>query len=244
MKTFHCCLVTGGLFLMAHLILLAPPMAAEDKTPPRDYKDLDLKMLGVEPVPAKKDPKTGFIVAGKNSTSVIKGLTELNGRPISDLEKDMRPGAETPDGVGSTKGFLGAEEKLLEVLAADNKFVVEESGLTHQHLAHHLHVLTAIGVWQYKEKKSGQEFVYHGKRFKVEVWFAKGHQKSPFRDGTQTNTDVHLHNLDNGVNLSYSALVPHLIEKYGFYEGEGTPYRVPPRAILKVLDFLKPASKN
>jgi hypothetical protein len=31
-----------------------------------------------------------------------------------------------------------------------------------------------------------------------------------------------------------------MIERYGFYEGKGTRYRVEPRAVLEVLDFLKP----
>ena len=38
-------------------------------------------------------------------------------------------------------------------------------------------------------------------------------------------------------------LVPLMIERYGFYEGTGTPYRVDPQQILKVLDFLKSNSK-
>ena len=34
-----------------------------------------------------------------------------------------------------------------------------------------------------------------------------------------------------------------MIERYGFYEGTGTPYRVAPRDIMAVLDFLKPKDK-
>jgi hypothetical protein len=32
-----------------------------------------------------------------------------------------------------------------------------------------------------------------------------------------------------------------MVERYGFYEGKGTSYRVDPRAVLEVFDFLKPA---
>jgi hypothetical protein len=31
-----------------------------------------------------------------------------------------------------------------------------------------------------------------------------------------------------------------MIERYGFYEGKGTPYRVEPGKVLEVLDFIKP----
>jgi hypothetical protein len=34
-----------------------------------------------------------------------------------------------------------------------------------------------------------------------------------------------------------------MIRRYGFYEGKGTPYRVDPRKVLEVLDFLSPPKK-
>jgi hypothetical protein len=34
-----------------------------------------------------------------------------------------------------------------------------------------------------------------------------------------------------------------MVERYGFYEGKGTRFRVDPRAIVEVLDFLAPAKK-
>jgi hypothetical protein len=80
--------------------------------PPKDFTDTPLKELGVQLVEPKKDPKTGFVVAGKNATPLIQGLMEIDGRPIADLEKDMRPGAL------SRAGFLGKDESLLVVLAA------------------------------------------------------------------------------------------------------------------------------
>jgi hypothetical protein len=37
----------------------------------------------------------------------------------------------------------------------------------------------------------------------------------------------------------FSLLVPEMVERYGFYEGKGTLYRVDLRAAVDVLDFLK-----
>jgi hypothetical protein len=34
-----------------------------------------------------------------------------------------------------------------------------------------------------------------------------------------------------------------MVERYGFYEGKGTPYRVEPKQIVEVLDFLKKPTK-
>jgi hypothetical protein len=45
-------------------------------------------------------------------------------------------------------------------------------------------------------------------------------------------------NLETDKKLQFSLLVPHMIERYGFYEGQGTRYRVEPAQILAVLDFL------
>jgi len=214
---------------------------AEEPPPPPASLDLaavlDLGDFYVKPIGAEKDPKTGFVVGGKNDSALVKGLKEINGRTIADLEKDMRPGAKTE--VGAEKGFLGPEEKLVDVLVADNQLVVEELGLTHQRLAKHLHAMGAIGFWQEKHKRGGTEFIYQGRRFKVVVVMWKGYQLSPFMDGTRTAADATVQNLDNGKKLGYSLLVPHMIERYGFYEGKGTPYRVDPRQVIEVLDFLK-----
>jgi hypothetical protein len=165
---------------------------------------------------------------------LIERLTELNGRKIAELEADMRPGAS------STAGFLGADEKLVEVLAADNRRVVEELGLTHQELARHLHALATIGWRQWKHEESNQPFLYHARRFKISVASTRGSQPSPFGDGTESGSDATIENLDNGRKLKFGLLVPYMIERYGFYEGHGTSYRVDPQKIVEVLDFLKP----
>lgn len=199
------------------------------KASPRD--------LDVEFVKPAKDDKTGFLVGGKNETALIRKLTELNGRKIADLEKDMRPGAKSE--VGSRLGFLGNDEKLLDILAEDNDFVVGKLGLTHQELARRLHLVGAIAAKHAKAgDKEGFTFQYHGRRYNVKLTAFRGIAHSPFYDGTKTNTEVALTNLTKNTKLNFSRLVPHMIERYGFYEGHGTPYRVDPRAIVAVFDFL------
>src|SRR6266545_5357078 len=181
----------------------------------KNYKNLDLADfldLGkyyVKPAPAKKDPKTGFIVGGKNETALLRGLKEINGRTIAELEKDMRPGAKSE--AGSNVGFLGPEEKLLDVLVADNQYVVDELGFTHHELAKHLHAMGTIGLWKQTEEV---EFVYHGRRFKVKAGPTSGTQPSPFLDGTNSSTTATIHNLDNGKKLRFALLVPYMIRLY------------------------------
>jgi hypothetical protein len=123
----------------------SPP--GEDCEPLKDFTTIKLEDYGFKPVEPKEDSKTGFIVGGKNATELIKKLTEINGKSIDELETAMRPGA------ASMEGVLGKQEKLLEVMAADNKFVVDELGLTHQELARHLHAKAAVWDWQFKKKE-------------------------------------------------------------------------------------------
>jgi hypothetical protein len=215
--------------------LLLPLLAVAGEP---DFTKTSPKELNIEFVKPAKDDKTGFVVGGKNDTALIRTLTEINGRKIAALEKDMRPGAKSE--VGSRLGFLGKEEKLLDILAEDNEFVLGKLGLTHQGLAKHLHIVGAIAEKNAKPgDKAGFNFKYHDRRYNVQFNAFRGIQHSPFYDETKTNTVAVLTNLDTAAKLEYSRLVPHMIERYGFYEGHGTPYRVEPRAILAVFDFLK-----
>jgi hypothetical protein len=218
---------------LAVLVALSPP--APGQGPVADYTRTDPERLGVAPVPPKKDPKTGFVVGGKNATALIAKLAEVAGRPVADLEDDMRPGRL------STAGFLGKDERLLDVLAADNRYVVEDLGLTHQQLARHLRLLGAVAAKEAVD--APKEIAYHGRRFRLRAVTFKGFVKSPFEDGTRTNCEATVENLGNGRKLTYSLLVPQMIERYGFYEGKGTRFRVEPRAVVEALDFLKPAAR-
>jgi hypothetical protein len=203
---------------------------------PQDYTSATLESLGLETVKPHKDPKTGFIVGGKNLTPLIHKLTEIADLPIARLEKRMRPGAD------SRAGFLGKDESLLEVLAADNRLVVDELGLSHQEIARHLRIIGAIAVKKAKEKSL--DIRYHGQTFRLSNSFSRGFQESPFDDGTKTNCNTTLVNVGSGKKLTFSLLVPEMIERYGFYEGKGTPYRVDPRAVLDVLGFVKGRRAN
>lgn len=201
-------------------------MSAMAQDSVKDWKDVPLKDLGYEPVKPMKE-KSGFVIGGKNPTELIRKLTHINGKSIKALEDFMRPGAS------STKGFLGKDESLLEILAEDNDYVTGKLGMTHQDLARPLLILAAI------VERDKKEITYHGKRFSLKLNLFRGVQVSPFNDDTSTNKEVELTNLDNKQSLRYSVLVPIMIERYGFYEGKGTPYRVPPQKIVDVLDFLK-----
>jgi hypothetical protein len=187
--------------------------------------------LGVKFIEETRDEETGFLVGGTNPTDTIRLLRSVNGLSIADLEKQMRPGA--PGEEGSKAGFLGPAESLLAVLAADNELVVDKLKLTHQDLAR---PLLLIGYYAKEHAYSKPMEVEYGTlRLKVSSKQYKGYQHSPFHDRTKTDTDVTVVNTRTGQSLTYSLLVPHMIERYGFYEGHGTKYRVEPKDIISLL---------
>ena len=183
----------------------------------------------------QSDPKSseGFAIGKSNSTKTISETSEINGISIRMLEDQMRPGARGP--MGSEKGFLGANEGLIEIMVHDNKFVVDEQQLSHVDLARPLLLLG-----YYAKKRGPQAKVEYGElSLRIQTTQFKGYQYSPFNDKTKTDTDVLITNLKTGDSLKYSLLVPHMIERYGFYEGMETSYRVEPSAIIKVLELEK-----
>jgi hypothetical protein len=213
----------------------------DKKKPAGDYKEVLFVDLGIVLLTPEED-KAGFVVAGKNATSLIRTLKKINGRTIAALEKDMRPGGL------SSAGFLGNDEKLLDVLAADNEFVVDRMGMSHQELARNLYAMEkAFGkLGGSINTDKAVRCTYNGRRY--EIWMSvtrdsRGGQPSPFKDGTATNAMVKVHNVDNGQKLEYSALVSGMVERYGFYEGKGTSFRVEPKQVIEVFDFLKPGAK-
>jgi hypothetical protein len=231
----------GSAALTMFVVLAWSVGNAADDVKEKDYKDVPLNDLGVAVMKPSKDAKTGFLIGGKNATDLVRKLTQINGRKIADLEKDMRPGAGGE--VGSGAGFLGKDEKLLDVLAMDNAFVVDKLGLTHQDIARPLIIAHAIGDKK-RFDEAGTKFRYHGQNYHIKMICYKGFQESPFYDNTRTSCDAVLENLTNGKKLKYSPLVPMMIERYGFYEGKGTPYRVEPAAVLEVFPFLKEMAKK
>jgi hypothetical protein len=216
--------------------------SAKGKQDPKkagEYKEITFLELGVVLLAPEQDKKSDFVIAGKNATSLVRGLKRINGRTVAALEKDMRPAD------GSPAGFLGKDEKLLLVLAGDNEYVADAQGMSHQELARNLFAMEAI--WHKlggpANPKEPVRCLYYGRRYEVRVDLTRGERKSPFDDGTSSKAHVHVTNVENGQKLEYSGLVPHLVERYGFYAGKDSPLRVEPKQVIEVFDFLKPAAK-
>lgn len=199
------------------------------------------EQLGIELFVPRQDDTTGFVYGGTNPTENIRRLSEIHGIRIEELERRMRPGQL------SEAGFLGPEESLLDVMAMDNDWVTQNN-LSHQKIAETLHFIRALAL----NKLDGKEIVFHDRRYQVDSVFFMGGQVSPFEqlDNVRFSPaphaygsfDLRVKNLATGDSISFSSLLPFFIERYGFYEGTGTPYRVSPQKIVTVFDFLREGS--
>ena len=176
-----------------------------------------------------------FRIGGVNSTETIRRLKSINNMPIEEIEARMRPGWTSTTGnyEGSDSGFLGFNERLTDVLADDNDAVLRHS-LTHQIVASKLRtLLSEIG-----KIEKGSQCEWNGNRYqKVEQKDYLSVQTSPFLDGTSGSSDYRITNLATQQTLFISNLMPLMIERYGFYQGNGSGTDVVEQSIATMSKF-------
>ncbi len=130
-------------------------------------------------------------------------------------------------------GFLGRDtRKLIEILTADQA-EVNALGLTHGDIARRLREITDAA-----RRGWGEDPVCVEEKFLVRVQEARGSLPCPWgHPGLYGKSHVELKNSRTGEVLVWSELAIHLIEEHGFYQGQGSPYRLEPAAIKRVLEM-------
>ena len=129
-------------------------------------------------------------------------------------------------------GFLGSDRrKLIEILTEDQG-TVNSLGLTHEVIGRRLHEITEKG-----REGLGDPIVVDEK-FEVEVQEVRGGIPCPWdHPGLYPKTHVKLEKIETGDTLVWSDLAIHLIEAHGFYQGRGSPYRLDPTELKRILEF-------
>ena len=83
------------------------------------------------------------------------------------------------------------------------------------------------------------EFTFRDNHYKMDVLGTICSQQSPFGDDASDGRDVTVYNLTNGKSLHFGLLLADLVERWGFYEGRGTKYRLEPQSILEAFPYLQ-----
>ncbi len=140
------------------------------------------------------------------------------------VQREMRPGVIARD------GFLGTDtRRLQDILIADDA-EVQRLGVTHAELAARLLTLRDAGV------KGLGEDIPVPPHFVVRVESVRGKLPCPFRHpGVYQKVNTRIRRVDTGEELLVTDLGLHLIVVHGFYGGRGSPYRLDPEVLVRVL---------
>jgi hypothetical protein len=142
------------------------------------------------------------------------------------IQAAMRPGAITQS------GFLGSDARHLADILADDAAAVARLGLTHRALAARMRGFLKAGA-----EGLGDEIAV-APHFEVRVDGVRGSLPCPFgHAGLFAKTFCIVRNRTLDDTIAFTELQIHMIEAHGFYEGEGSPYRLPPERLARVLEI-------
>ncbi len=147
------------------------------------------------------------------------------------IQEKMQPGVFTRD------GFLGTDRrKLIDILLEDDE-AVKRMDLTHQRIAERMIELRDAGM------RGLGEFITIEPHYEVRVSSVRGKLPCPFGDpGIFPKTNITVRNTKLGREVAFTDMHIHLIGSHGFYEGKGSPFRLEPAVLVKLLD-IQPAQE-
>ncbi len=156
----------------------------------------------------------------------------MNDRPVKQspelnrIEQNMRPMCLCQ------RGFLGYERRKLIEILTDDQGTVNSLGLSHEIIAQRLRAITE------RARDGWGDPVMVDEKFNVEVKEVRGKIPCPWgHPGLYPKTHVKLEKIETGETLIWSDLGIHLIEEHGFYQGRGSPYRLDPSTVKRILEL-------
>ncbi|WP_319372229.1 hypothetical protein [uncultured Ilyobacter sp.] len=138
-------------------------------------------------------------------------------------QSNMIPGKITAE------GFLGDEKlNLNEIITRDEGEMIR-LGMKFQSVADLLREFMLKG-----EHALGEPMTIENKWI-VQTIEARGTLPCPFEDGTFQKVAVQLKLISSGEIIAYTDLSLHLLEKHHFLQGKGSPFRIEPMKLKRVL---------
>jgi hypothetical protein len=142
---------------------------------------------------------------------------------LARAQANMQPGVITAD------GFLGDDHRPVVDIVSDDEAHMERLHLNFDEVAGLMDHLLDEG-----RKGLGEPVTVD--RWIVQVYEARGHLASPFEDGIFRKINAQVRLVESPDNsILYSALSLHLLEKHHFLQGVGSPFRMEPEQIRRVL---------
>lgn len=142
---------------------------------------------------------------------------------MDQLTNDLGPGRF------SGEGFLGTDQRPPERIIAEDERELADLGITAPALAERLKELTVAAL-----SALGGEISTGGLRLRSVEGF--GWLACPFHDpGLHSKAVLWATHAETGETLAWSALSVHLAACHGFLGGRGSPFRLEPAAIKRLL---------
>jgi hypothetical protein len=130
----------------------------------------------------------------------------------------------------SALGFLGDDTRDFEEIVADDGRNLEKLGITHEQL------VKALSEVYERTLAAGEEPVDIGPGVFAECLECRGRVPSPFSgEGTFPKHQVRVYCDNTSESFLITALSLHLIERHGFFQGVGSPFRIDPARAVAML---------
>ena len=145
---------------------------------------------------------------------------------MNEIQKKMRPGVIT------LSGFIGDDSRnLVDIIIADDA-LVSRMGFTHQQIASRMLELRDAGM------RGLGDFINVPPHFEIRVDSVRGKLPCPFGDpGVFPKTNITVKNLEKDKEITFTDLNIHMILAHGFYQGEGSLFRLDPRELIDIIEL-------
>lgn len=134
-------------------------------------------------------------------------------------------------GVLSREGFLGDDRRSLQEILDADLAAVESMGLSHAEIADALDAACRAAM-----DALGSPVRVPQTNLVAEYHDAMGRIASPWPEGrTFAKGEVVLADTVTGESLAFTPLSVNMIREHGFYQGRGSPYRIEPAKVARIL---------
>lgn len=139
-------------------------------------------------------------------------------------QHNMRPGCIT------LKGMLGKDTRKLVDIIIDDDAEVTRLGTTHEAIATRMQEMRDAGMRGLGESITVEDI------YDVRVDSVRGKLPCPFEDAVVQKTFIQVKNKNLDETITFTDLHIHMVKEHGFYEGQGSGFRLPPADLVRILD--------
>jgi hypothetical protein len=127
-------------------------------------------------------------------------------------------------------GFMGTDRRSVSEIIDSDMSELAELKIAVKQVVKQMKEITnaaipALGCWEQVDKK-----------LEAKVEEAKGLLSCPWPHPARFAKRVtYVKNLESGQSIKWADLNIHLIEKHNFFEGKGSPFRIEPKELVKII---------